>query len=373
MNPSAALPQSLAGFRIGVTSDRRSEDLISAFERRGAEVMHAPALRIAPMTESVTLQRDTRLVAEARPDYTLITTAYGMRRWTEAADAYGLGTELHEALEASSILVRGPKARGAVRAAGLDDDGAAEDERTATVVDMLLEREVSGATIAFQLHGRTDHEQIARMEAAGARVITVMPYIWAKPAEDSPLLQMIDAVIERQLEMVTFTAAPAVDAFLDVAHQYGRAAQLVEALRSDVVTAAVGDVTAAPLYEAGVSPIIPARWRLGAMIRLVCEHLEEHQTLRVDTRHGPVELRGADVRFPQVSDQPVRLAPGPLALMRALVKAEGAVLSREHLLTVLGTCDSEHALEMWVSRLRKALPVTGIVTTVVKRGYRLAV
>ena len=48
-----ALPQTLAGFRIGVTSDRRSEELISAFERRGAEVMHAPALRIAPLTESV--------------------------------------------------------------------------------------------------------------------------------------------------------------------------------------------------------------------------------------------------------------------------------------------------------------------------------
>lgn len=370
---SAALPQSLAGFRIGVTSDRRSEDLISAFERRGAEVMHAPALRIAPMTESVTLQRDTRLVVEAHPDHTIITTAYGMRRWAEAADAYGLGTALREALEGSSILVRGPKARGAVRAAGLDDDGAADDERTATVVDMLLQKDLTGTTVAFQLHGRTDHEQIARIEAAGARVITVMPYMWAKPAEDSALLRMIDAVIERQLDIVTFTAAPAVDAFLEVAHQYGRAAALLEAFRSDVVSAAVGDVTAAPLHEAGVRPIIPSRWRLGAMIRLVCDHLEEHQTLRMDTRHGPVELRGAEVRFPEVTDQPVRLAPGPLALMRALVKAEGAVLSREHLLAVLGHCDSEHALEMWVSRLRKALPVSGVVSTVVKRGYRLAV
>lgn len=60
------LPQTLAGFRIGVTSDRRSDELISAFERRGAEVMHAPALRIAPLTESVTLQQDTNKVAHRR-------------------------------------------------------------------------------------------------------------------------------------------------------------------------------------------------------------------------------------------------------------------------------------------------------------------
>lgn len=365
------LPQSLTGFRIGVTSDRRSEDLISAFERRGAEVMHAPALRLAPMTESATLQHDTQAVIDAAPDFTIITTAYGMRRWTEAADAYGLGTRLHEVLDGSSILVRGPKARGAVRAAGLDDDGAAEDERTATVIDMLLEHDLAGRTVAFQLHGRTDHEQIARIEAAGARAITVMPYAWMKPAEDSELLRMIEAVIDRQLDIVTFTAAPAVDAFLEVAHQYGQAEAMLEAFRSDVTCAAVGDVTAAPLLDSGVRPIIPSRWRQGALIRLVGDHLEQHQTLRATTRHGPVELRGAEVRFPEVSAEPVRLAPGPLALMRALVKAEGAVLSRAHLLTVLNQCDSEHALEMWVSRLRKALPVSDVISTVVKRGYRL--
>jgi uroporphyrinogen-III synthase len=38
----------LRGFRIGVTSDRRSSDLIAALERRGAHVVQAPALKIAP-------------------------------------------------------------------------------------------------------------------------------------------------------------------------------------------------------------------------------------------------------------------------------------------------------------------------------------
>ena len=48
-SPAADAPDSpLEGFRIGVTSDRRSEDLIAALERRGAQVLHAPALKIAP-------------------------------------------------------------------------------------------------------------------------------------------------------------------------------------------------------------------------------------------------------------------------------------------------------------------------------------
>ncbi len=367
-----ALPQTLAGFRIGVTSDRRSEELISAFERRGAEVMHAPALRIAPLTESVTLQRDTDDVIAARPDFAIITTAYGMRRWAEAAETYGVWTELYEVLEKAAILVRGPKARGAVRACGLDDDGAAEDERTDTVLDMLLERDLRGKTVAFQLHGLLNHEQIRRLEDAGARVLTVMPYTWAKPAEDNELLRMIDAVIERQLDIVTFTAAPAVDAFLGVAQQYGRREELLEALKTDVISAAVGGVAAGPLIEAGIDPVIPERWRLGAMIKKVCDHLERHHTIRLDTQHGPAELRGAELRLCAVSAEPVRLAPGPLALLRALMEAEGAVLSRDDLLEKVRCCDSGHALEMWVSRLRRALPVD-LVQTVVKRGYRIRV
>ncbi|MFC7401150.1 uroporphyrinogen-III synthase [Citricoccus sp. GCM10030269] len=371
--PEQKLPQTLAGFRLGVTSDRRSDELISAFERRGAEVMHAPALRIAPLTESVSLHRDTRRVIAALPDFTIITTAYGMRRWMEAADAYGLGTDLHQTLSESAILVRGPKARGAVRAAGLDDQGSAPDERTATLVEMLRARNVAGRTIAFQLHGMLDHQQIGRLERAGARVLTVMPYTWARPAEDSALLRMIDAAIDRQLDVITFTAAPAVEAFLSVAQQYGKLDRLLEALRSEVLTAVVGKVTAGPLHEAGIRPLVPERWRLGAMIRLVCEHLEQKQVLRVQTRLGPVEVRGAQVHLIDHQTEPVRLPPGPLALLHELISAEGAVLSRDHLLTALRHCESEHALEMLVWRLRKLLPVPGLVTTVVKRGYRLAV
>ncbi len=48
---------------------------------------------------------------------------------------------------------------------GLDDDGAAEDERTETMLDMLLENDISGKTVAFQLHGLLNHDQVSRLEA----------------------------------------------------------------------------------------------------------------------------------------------------------------------------------------------------------------
>ena len=80
----AAAPEAteapLEGFRIGVTSHRRSRDLIEALERRGAEVLHAPALKIAPVNEDVSLIEDTKAIIAAKPDLCIATTAYGMRR-----------------------------------------------------------------------------------------------------------------------------------------------------------------------------------------------------------------------------------------------------------------------------------------------------
>ncbi|MEP6560051.1 MAG: uroporphyrinogen-III synthase [Nakamurella sp.] len=131
-------PHQLDGFRIGVTSDRRSDELIAALERRGAEVLHAPTLRIVPALEDLRLIDSTRAVIDARPDLLLATTAYGIRGWFEAADAAGLGASLVAVLGRSRILVRGPKARGALRAGGLTDQGMSAEETTASLVDQVI-------------------------------------------------------------------------------------------------------------------------------------------------------------------------------------------------------------------------------------------
>lgn len=368
---SPAGPDSISGFRIGVTSDRRSADLISALERRGGTVLHAPALKIAQASKDWPLLADTEAVLAARPEIVLITTAYGMRRWAEAADAAGLGESLTDLLETAQIFVRGPKARGAVRAAGLNDAGISADERTSTLVDMLLAGSVRDKTVAVQLHGYTDTRQLERLREAGARVLTVTPYRWVIPeGGDNKLGKLIDAVIARQLDAVTFTSAPAVDAMLGIAHDLGRHGSLVEAFDGDVVAAAVGPVTARPLHEAGINPIMPERYRMGALVRLVVDYLAQNRILRVETQRGMVEIRGRSV---SLAGQYVDLAPAPMALLRVLANAGGAVLSRSELVRCLPDGAGEHALDMAVSRLRQALPDPALVNTVVKRGYRLNV
>ena len=356
----------LSGFRIGVTSDRRSSDLVSAFERRGAEVLHAPALRIAPHEQDEQLLEETRALVAARPDVVLVTTGYGVRRWFEVADAAGLGTELTEVLDEAHVMARGPKALGAVRAAGLEHVRTTVHESTEGMVDELA----SGGTyrcVAVQLHGYTDETQLTRLSALAGSVLTVTPYRWVRPEAGDRLSRLIEAACTGQLDVVTFTSAPGAAAVLDAASAMGRYDDLVAALRGRVMAAAVGPVTAGPLVEVGVDPVVPERYRLGALIRLVCDRPARDQVLRLRAAEQVLELRG---RALTVGDQEVLLGPTSLALFRRLAATE-AVVPKRDLLACMPEGGDEHALEVAVSRLRRTLGSTGLISTVVKRGYRL--
>jgi uroporphyrinogen-III synthase len=133
-----------------------------------------------------------------------------------------------------------------------------------------------------------------------------------------------------------------------------------------VLAAAVGPVTAGPLVEVGVHPVQPERYRLGALVRLVTEQLER-RVVRLAMGDVLLELRGQTAT---VSGRAVPLAPRGLALLRALA-ASDTVVSRRELRNCLRDGSDDHALEVAMSRLRGALAVPGLITTVVKRGYRL--
>jgi uroporphyrinogen-III synthase len=359
----------LAGFRVGVTSDRRSDDLISALQRRGAQVLHAPALRIAPHEQDAALLRQTQELITTRPEVVMITTGYGMRRWLEVADAAGLGAELTTVLDEATILARGPKAVGAVRAAGLEDAQASEHVTTASMVEDMIDAGLVDRRVAIQLHGYTDEVQLHRLRDVSASVLTVTPYRWVHPAATDRLYRLIEAACHRQLDAVTFTSAPGAGATLAAAKEMGQLAELIDALQGDVIAAAVGPLTAAPLEDAGVHVMTPERHRLGALIRLVCDTLSTERVTRLvgGAAGAEIEIRGRAIK---VDGRHVVLGPSGLALFTTLA-AHPRVVSRPELLRCLPDGAEEHALEVAMSRLRRALQVPGLITTVVKRGYRL--
>jgi uroporphyrinogen-III synthase len=359
----------LAGFTVGVTAARRAEELGALLERRGASVLRAPALRILPLPDDAELAAATRSLIDTPPDFAVATTGIGFRGWVEAADGWGLGEALLDALRAGTVLCRGPKARGAVRAAGLIDAWSPASESSAEVLDYLLDAGVEGKRIAVQLHGEPLPDMVEALECAGAEVVEVPVYRWVPPADIAPMDRLTDAVLAGTVDALTFTSAPAAASMLARAAERGIQDELVRALRGPVLVVCVGPVTAAPLEARDIPTSQPKRSRLGAMVR----------TLEADAprlaRTYPVaghwlELRG----HAALVDGDLRaVPPAGMALLRSLARRPGRVVTRAELLRALpGGGDDEHAVETAMARLRSALGHARLVQTVVKRGYRLA-
>lgn len=368
--PDEALP--LAGFTVAVTAARRREELTSLLVRRGARVVEAPAIRILSTQDDEQLLATTRSCVAAPPDVVIATTGIGFRGWMEAADGWGLGEQLRDCFARAELLVRGPKAKGAVRAAGLAEAWSPESEATDEVLARLLAQGVAGRRIAVQQHGEPIPGFTSALEEAGAQVLEVPVYRWL-PAEDlRPLRRLIDSIVGGAVDCVTFTSAPAVASLLTAAAEQDREEAVLQALSGPVLAACVGPVTAAPLERRGVPTVQPERARLGALVRTVVEQLPQRRTKVVETGGHRLELRGHSVL---VDGEPVALTARQSGVLAALVEEGGRVLSRPELLRRAWREEAadEHAVEMTVARLRSALgPAGAVVQTVVKRGYRLA-
>ncbi|MEH1012187.1 uroporphyrinogen-III synthase [Micromonospora sp. CPCC 206060] len=357
----------LAGFTIGVTADRRRDELAALLERRGARVVLAPALRIVPLADDSELRAATRACLARPPDILMANTGIGMRGWLEAAEGWGLAEPLRDALSGAYIVARGPKARGAIRAAGLLDQWSPDSESCEEVIEHLVRRPIAGKVVAMQLHGERQPECTDALEDAGATVIEVPVYRWAPPTDPAPLHRLVDLVAGRLVDAVTFTSAAAVSALLRTAG--GRVETVLDAMRGDVLATCVGPVTAEPLRQRGVPVVTPGRARLGALVRTIVDELPR-RTLDLQVDGHQLTLRG----HAALLDGELRpLAPAPMAVLRALAQSPGRVLSRTALLRTLPRGADEHAVEMAVARLRAALGTPRVVQTVVKRGYRLRV
>lgn len=366
--PLADVPP-LSGFTVGVTAARRAHELGTMLERRGAAVVHGPALQVVAVADDTELLAATRELIAAPPHITVATTGIGYRGWVEAAEAWGLGAELLAALGSGTLLARGPKARGAIRASGLVDAWSPPSESSAEVLEYLLAGELRGRRIAVQLHGEPLTEMVQALEAAGAEVVQLPVYRWLPPSDLGPLDRLLDAAVSGGIDALAFTSAPAAAGLLARSAERGVVEELLTALRGPITALCVGSVTAAPLDAVGVPTVQPERSRLGAMVRrLEAELPARAPRIAVAGRH--LELRGHAVL---VDGRLRAVPPAGMALLRCLARRPGRVVSRVDLLRALpGGGGDEHAVETAMARLRSALGEARLVQTVVKRGYRLA-
>lgn len=366
------LDAALAGCTIIVAADRRSADLATALERRGAQVHRAPALSIVPNADDAELMRRTEQLMASPPDIVVVTTGVGFRGWMDAAHEHGFDERLDAALAGAQFIARGPKAHGAIQQAGFTADWVAESETSAEVGEYLLASDISGKRIVVQHHGAGSDGLDELLADAGADVVSVTVYRWGPPPDPAVVRRSALQAGAGEADAVLFTSAPGAASWIAVAEEAG----VLDDIRRRAATgrlllASVGPITAGPLHAADLQTSIADRGRLGSLARCVIAHFGGGRAPSLQTDAGRLEVRSGGVL---IDGRFLPLSRSAAGLIEALFIAGGRVLSRAEIGRVLPGGDrNSHAVEVAVARLRESLGGADLVQTVVKRGYRLAV
>lgn len=370
--PRAQLSAALDGCTIVIAVDRRSLELAAALERHGAHVRPAPALTIVPHIDDDALVAATRELIARPPEVVVATTGVGFRGWMEAADEAGLLDDLHTALSRARIVARGPKARGAIQQAGLTADWVAESETSAELGEYLLAGGLDGRRVAVQHHGSGADGLDELFRAAGADVVSLTVYRWGPPPDPAVVSRSVVATAQGEVDAVLFTSAPGAAEWIAAAAREGVLDAIVElSAQGRLLLAAVGPITAGPLRDAGIAPLVAERGRLGSLVRAVVTHFGGGHAASLPTAAGRLELRSNGI---VLDGRHVALSRTGADLLAALFAAGGGVVSRQRLQSALPRSgENTHAVEMAVARLREAIGAPELIKTVVKRGYRLNV
>ena len=316
------------------------------------------------------LRERTEALIATPPDIVVATTGIGFRGWVAAADGWGLANDLIGALAkpASSPVGRRPPERCARRGSR----GVAGFRVLPGTAALSGRGRVAGQRIAVQLHRATDDwdpfpEFLDELRSRGHRWC---PFACTAGGRRRPRRLRPTGHRDRRAAVrcgeLHLGACGGGHPF--AGPDLGIEDQVITALRTGVHAMCVGPVTARPLVRLGVPTSAPERMRLGALARHITDELPVLQS-RTCAWRGTSWRSGAPACWWTAWSRRCRR---PRWRRRALAQRPGTVVSAATCWRAARRGTDTHAVETAVLRLRTALGDKHIVSTVVKRGYRLA-
>jgi uroporphyrinogen III methyltransferase/synthase len=262
----------LFGKRVLVTRPRENAaDLVELLEAVGADAIEAPMIRIMPPEDYGPLDDACARVSEF--DWIVFSSAH-------AVDAF-LGRLLESAhdlraLKGVKLCVVGPATGERLATHGLKADLVPAEFRGDAIVRAMEED--------GNLHGRRvllPHADIGReviadgLRSQGAHVTEVIAYrTVAVEAEREGEPDIYRMLLERRIDVVTFTSASAVRNFVRVVG----AEPAADLLRTTVV-AAIGPVTGEALQQHGIeTTIMPTSYTIPALVEAVVKYFDIERT-----------------------------------------------------------------------------------------------
>lgn len=249
----------LNGYRILILETREEAQFSRLLTEQGADVLQCPMFTIEDAPDSAPIEAwISRFIANPFDDLVLM-TGEGLRRMMKIVRQTSVEPAFVAAVGKSRKFARGPKPGRALREIGLEADVTTEKPTSEGVAEMLSRLDLKGHRLGLQLYPEKDHSVlISAIEACGAEVDTVLPYIYDSKAAETNILSAIDEMEAGRVDVIALTSSGQVRRLVDAAKAHGREDQLRSALAKTPI-ASVGPVVSDELRSYGLdADIYPA-------------------------------------------------------------------------------------------------------------------
>ncbi len=245
------MTEPLAGRTIALAEGRQMEELAQMLEKDGAVALRCPMVGIVDATEPAPVRDWIEKLIAGRFGYVVLMTGEALRRLLGFAERAGRREAFVAALGRTRTLTRGPKPVQALRQIGLTPTRVADTPTTDGVIAALRQEPLRDQTVGVTLYGEPNPALVQFLEEAGARVETVLPYVYAPAADADQVADLIARLAAGTIDAILFTSSSQVERLHEVAVERGLEGQLRAGLERSRV-AAVGPVVAETLRRRGV-------------------------------------------------------------------------------------------------------------------------
>jgi len=149
----ATAPRALDGVRVAITADRRGAELSALVERLGATVVWGSTMSAVPPERDSLLEVETKAILAAEPSWMAVSTGSGLRAWLQAAEGFGMQSQVKALLLTTRTAARGSKSHGALRALGVEPEFVSLKETMDDICSWLSQRLRPHDVLAAQVHG----------------------------------------------------------------------------------------------------------------------------------------------------------------------------------------------------------------------------
>src|SRR4051794_32289175 len=221
----------LNGYRILILETREEAQFSRLLTEQGADVLQCPMFTIQDAPDPAPIEAWIRRCVDAPFDDLVLMTGEGLRRLMKVVRRIGLEAEFVAALGKARKFARGPKPGRALREIGLEPQMTTEKPTSEGIAEMLSRIDLRGHRVGLQLYPNQDHSALTGViEAQGATVDPVLPYVYDAEAADANIVTAIDEMAQGRIDAIALTSSGQVRRLMEVAEAHGCGSRLREGL-----------------------------------------------------------------------------------------------------------------------------------------------